>query len=212
MIRRLDFIFGIARTWQTKLHVGLTPAEPDVAHKDVSKDDSLGSDNFDGVGPTWSGRLNLHLPAALRSGHRLRGAAGVLGLDAGIDVTKARDVEQALAEAQAATSAVLVIGSMPIVVQRRIRALALERKLPLLTPWRAWEGGSSTLIAYGPHFTAVADRTAAIIDRILKGARPGDLPVEQPTSYELVIDGVMAKALGLTIPPGVRARADDVLE
>jgi putative ABC transport system substrate-binding protein len=80
-------------------------------------------------------------------------------------------------------------------------------------PWRGWEGGgSSTLIAYGPHFSTVADRTAAIIDRILKGARPGDLPVEQPTSYELVIDGVMAKALGLTIPPSVRARADEILE
>jgi len=68
------------------------------------------------------------------------------------------------------------------------------------------------LIMYGPRFPAVAERTAALIDRILKGARPGDLPVEQPTSYELVIDGVMAKALGLTIPPGVRARADEVLE
>src|SRR5262245_29695178 len=106
------------------------------------------------------------------------------------------EVEQALVDAPAGTSGVLAIGSMPIVVQRRIRALALERKLPLLIPWRGWEGGgSSTLIAYGPHFSAVADRTAAIIDRILKGARPGDLPVEQPTSYELVIDGVMAKAL-----------------
>jgi ABC-type uncharacterized transport system substrate-binding protein len=73
-------------------------------------------------------------------------------------------------------------------------------------------GSTSTLIMYGPRFPAVAERTAALIDRILKGARPGDLPVEQPTSYELVIDGVMAKALGLTIPPGVRARADEVLD
>jgi ABC-type uncharacterized transport system substrate-binding protein len=73
-------------------------------------------------------------------------------------------------------------------------------------------GSTSALIMYGPRFPAVAERTAALIDRILKGARPGDLPVEQPTSYELVIDGVMAKALGLTIPPGVRARADEVLD
>jgi hypothetical protein len=54
--------------------------------------------------------------------------------------------------------------------------------------------------------------TAALIDRIINGARPEDLPVEEPTSYELVIDGVMAKALGLTIPPSVRARADEILE
>jgi len=149
----------------------------------------------------------------LQTVNRLRGAAAVLGLDAGIGVTDARKVEQALAEAQAGTSGVLAIGSMPAVVQTRVRALALERKLPFIMAWRAWEGvGSSTLIAYGPHFSAVAERTAAIIDRILKGARPGDLPVEEPTSYELVIDGVMAKALGLTIPPGVRARADEVLD
>ena len=80
-------------------------------------------------------------------------------------------------------------------------------------PWRPWEGGSSgTLIAFGPRFSVVAERTAALIDRIVKGARPGDLPVEEPTSYELVIAGVMAKALGLTIPPAVRARADEVLD
>ena len=149
----------------------------------------------------------------LQTVNRLRGAAAALGLDAGIGVTDARNIEQALGEAQAGTSGLLAIGSMPPVVQRRVRALALERKLPLVQPWRAWEGGgTSTLIMYGPRFPAVAERTAALIDRILKGARPGDLPVEQPTSYELVIDGVMAKALGLTIPPGVRARADEVLE
>jgi putative ABC transport system substrate-binding protein len=149
----------------------------------------------------------------LQTVNRLRGAAAVLGLDAGIGVTDARNVEQALGEAQAGTSGLLAIGSMPPVVQRRVRALALERKLPLVQPWRAWEGGgTSTLIMYGPRFPAVAERTAALIDRILKGARPADLPVEQPTSYELIIDGVMAKALGLTIPPGVRARADEVLD
>lgn len=77
---------------------------------------------------------------------------------------------------------------------------------------RLGRGSTSTLIAYGPHFPTVAERTAALIDRILKGARPADLPVEEPTRYELVIDGVMVKALGLTIPPGVRARADEVLD
>jgi putative ABC transport system substrate-binding protein len=144
---------------------------------------------------------------------RLRMAAASLQLDAGISVTDVRNVERSLAAAPAGASAVLVIGNMPIVVHRRVRALALERKLPLVMPWRAWQGqSSSSLITYGPRFAAVAERTAALIDRIVKGARPGDLPVEEPTSYELVIDGVMAKALGLTIPPGVRARADEVLD
>ena len=144
---------------------------------------------------------------------RLRGAAASLGLDAGISVTDARNAHQALAAAPEGASGVLAIGSIPPVVNSRVNALALERKLPFIVAWRPWEGGvGSPLIAYGPRFDAVAERTAALIDRIFKGTRPGQLPVEQPTSYELVIDGVIAKALGLTIPQGVRARADDVLE
>jgi putative ABC transport system substrate-binding protein len=144
---------------------------------------------------------------------RLRGAAESLRLDAGVNATDLANVEQVLAAAPAGASAVLVIGNIPNPLQRRVGALALERKLALIGAWRAWQGGgSSTLIAYGPRFPAVAERTAAFIDRILKGARPGDLPVEEPTSYELIIDGVIAKALGLTIPPSVRARADNVLD
>jgi putative ABC transport system substrate-binding protein len=143
---------------------------------------------------------------------RLREAAASLRLDAGISVADERNGEQALAAAPSGTSGVLVFGSIPSAVHRRLRELALERKLPFIMPWREWGGGSSTLITYGPRFPALAERTAALIDRIVKGARPGDLPVEEPTSYELVIDGVMAKALGLTIPPAVRARADDVLD
>lgn len=144
---------------------------------------------------------------------RLRGAAASLRLEGGVGVTDMANVEQALARAPAGASAILAVGTIPHVVQRRLRELALERRLPLLFPWRAWHGGgSNTLVAYGPRFVAVAERTATLIDRIVKGTRPADLPVEQPTSYELVIDGVMAKALGLTIPPGVRARADEVLD
>ena len=143
----------------------------------------------------------------------LRGAAASLQLDGGISSTDASHLEQALAAAPAGSSGILVVGNMPILVFRRIRVLALERKLPLLIPWRAWEGGGGdSLIAYGPRFSDLAARTAALIDRIVKGARPGEIPVEEPTSYELVIDGIMAKALGLTIPPSVRARADEVIE
>ena len=82
-----------------------------------------------------------------------------------------------------------------------------------MIPWKAWFGGGSHgLVAYGPPFAAIAERTAILIDRIIKGTRPGDLPVEQPTSYELIIDGVMVKALGLTIPQSVLLRADQVIE
>ena len=147
---------------------------------------------------------------------RLRSAATSLQLEAGITMTDLKSVEQALAKAPAGATTVLTIGNIPYVTERRIRQLAFERKMPFIRPWRFWEGvggvPGTALIAYGPRFSAVAERTATLIDRILKGAKPADLPVEQPTSYELVIDGVMAKAFGLTIPPAVRARADEVLD
>ena len=146
---------------------------------------------------------------------RLRGAATSLQLEAGITMTDVKSVEQALAKAPAGATIVLIIGNIPHVTEQRIRRLALGRKMPFIRPWRVWEGvgvPGTALMSYGPRFSAVAERTATLIDRILKGSRPGDLPVEQPTSYELVIDGVMAKAFGLTIPPAVRARADEVLD
>jgi len=145
---------------------------------------------------------------------RLRGAAASLRLDAGFSVTGLSNVEQALAATPAGGSVVVAIGNMSRTAHQRLKELALARKLPLVMPWLPWQGQGSgiLLLAYGPRFSAVAERIAALIVRIVNGARPEDLPVEEPTSYELVIDGVMAKALGLTIPPSVRARADEIIE
>ena len=155
-------------------------------------------------------------PSERKTVDRLRGASASLGVEVvTLRVNDAKDLERALPSTREGVSGVLVIESLPLMAQRHARELALERKLPLILPWRVYAGGAGStgsLISYGPHFSNIAERTATLIDRIVKGPRPGDLPVEQPTSYELVIDGVMAKALGLTIPPSVILRADRVLE
>jgi ABC-type uncharacterized transport system substrate-binding protein len=90
---------------------------------------------------------------------RLREAAASPRLDAGISVADVRNYEQVLAAAPPGTSSVLAFGNIHNNVNSRLRDLALARTLPLIMPWREWGGGSGTLIAYGPRFPAVAERT-----------------------------------------------------
>jgi putative ABC transport system substrate-binding protein len=94
---------------------------------------------------------------------------------------------------------------------KRIIDFALQNRLPTIYPTRAYMdvGG---LMSYSPNRDEVYRRIAAYIDKILKGAKPADLPVEQPTKYELVINLKTAKALGLTIPPSLLLRADEVIQ
>jgi putative ABC transport system substrate-binding protein len=94
---------------------------------------------------------------------------------------------------------------------RQIIELAARRRIPAVYEWpsMAKDGG---LMSYGPTFAELDGRVAAIVDRILKGAKPGDQPIEQPTKFELVINLKTAKALGLTIPPSLLARADEIIQ
>jgi putative tryptophan/tyrosine transport system substrate-binding protein len=93
----------------------------------------------------------------------------------------------------------------------RIAEFALENRMPALYPFSIYpEAGG--LMSYGPDLREGARRSAYFVDKILKGAKPTDLPVEQPTKFELVINLKTAKALGLTIPPSVLGRADQVIE
>jgi putative ABC transport system substrate-binding protein len=93
---------------------------------------------------------------------------------------------------------------------QRIVDLAAKSRLPAMYPDRAFveDGG---LMAYGVSQLDIRRRLATYVDRILKGAKPGDLPVEQPTQFELIINLKTAKALGLTIPPTVLIQAEEVI-
>jgi putative tryptophan/tyrosine transport system substrate-binding protein len=102
-------------------------------------------------------------------------------------------------------------GNIFVSERRRLVDLAAKNRLPAVYPWREFVdvGG---LMAYGPNLVDLHRRAATYVDKILKGANPGELPVEQSTTFELVINLKAAKALGLTIPQSVLARADQVVE
>ena len=108
--------------------------------------------------------------------------------------------------------ALFVAGSARFMQDRKqIIELAAKHRLPATYEWpeQVEDGG---LMAYGTSFSVTTQRAAAYIDRIMKGAKPADLPIEQPTKFELVINLKTAKALGLTIPPSLLLRADQVIE
>jgi putative ABC transport system substrate-binding protein len=114
--------------------------------------------------------------------------------------------------AKAKSDALAVLPDRTILSDRaRIVQFAAQRRLPAIYPFSEFveEGG---LIFYGPNFADMFRRAASYVDKILKGARPADLPVEQPTTFELVINMKTAKALGITIPNSILLRADRVIE
>jgi putative ABC transport system substrate-binding protein len=130
-----------------------------------------------------------------------------------ISLRDAHEMERAVTMfARGSNGGLIVLPGPPTSLYReQIIALAAQHRLPAMYPYRYFVNASG-LISYGPDEIEQYRQAAGYIDRILKGEKSADLPVQAPTKYELVINLKTAKALGLTIPPSVLARADEVIE
>ncbi len=141
-------------------------------------------------------------------------AAGRLGVTARIrHVTEPADLASAFATMKAENAqAVFVLPDLMLASEApRIAALALEHRLPTMT-WGYWFVNAGCLMAYSARYPDLGYRLAYYVDRILKGAKPGDLPIEQPMNFSLSINLKTAKALGLKLPQTLLLRADDFIE
>ena len=130
-----------------------------------------------------------------------------------VEARRPAEVDRAFAEILRARAGAVVVLSTPMFSseRRRLADLAVRHRLPTVFPFRSYvEAGG--LMSYGLNVADLFRRAATYVDRILKGTRPRDLPVEQPTKFELVINLKTAKALGLTVAPSVLARADYVIQ
>ncbi len=157
---------------------------------------------------------NPENPALLASLKEMRAAAEVLGIKLQVfEVRTSGELEETLkAIVRTRPGALRVMGDRVFLHNRqRIMDFATKQRLPTVPvhPELVEAGG---LMSYGASYPGMHRRAAYFVDRILKGAKPADLPVEQPTKFELVINLKTAKALGLTIPPSVLLRADEIIQ
>jgi ABC-type uncharacterized transport system substrate-binding protein len=154
------------------------------------------------------------LTAAIAQLAALQAVAPYLGVElVPLNVRDAPEIERSIAAFARSTSEGMIVTSSPLAAIHRelIVALAARHKLPAVYAARYMVAGGG-LISYGADFVDQYRRAAGYVDRVLKGEKPADLPVQAPTKYELAINLKTAKALGLEVPPTLLARADEVIE
>jgi len=156
---------------------------------------------------------NVGYPAAVLEMGEVQATAGTLGLDvARLEIRRAEDIAPAVESLKSGADALYACTDALLAAERvRINTLALATRLPTMFAIRdhVQAGG---LMSYGPDYSDLFRRTADIVDKILRGTKPADIPVEQPSKFYLVFNLTTAKALGLTVPPTLLARADEVIE
>ena len=140
-------------------------------------------------------------------------AARTIGLEViSLPIRRPEDIAPAFEALKGRADALYVVGDPLVNIHRvRINTFALATRLPTMYVQREYVEAAG-LMSYGPNYLDLNRRAADYVDRILRGTKPGDLPIEQPTKFDLVINLITAKALGLEIPPTLLARADEVIE
>jgi putative ABC transport system substrate-binding protein len=156
---------------------------------------------------------NITAPGALLEMAEVQAAAGKLALEATLsEIRRAEDLAPAFEGLKGRVEALYIVTDQVVTFNRvRINTLALAARLPTMHGFREYvEAGG--LISYGASFPDLFRRSADFVDKILRGSKPADMPVQQPTKFELVVNLTTAKALGLTIPEAFLLRADEVIE
>jgi ABC-type uncharacterized transport system substrate-binding protein len=156
---------------------------------------------------------NVGNPFSVLEVGEVQAAARALGLDvATLEIRRAQDIAPAFETLKGRADALYVCPDGLVSTNRtRINTLALGERLPAMHGYREYvEAGG--LMSYGPNYPDLFRRAADYVDKILHGAKPGDIPVEQPTKFDLIVNLTTAKALHLDIPPTLLARADEVIE
>jgi len=157
--------------------------------------------------------VNVGYPAAREELAQVQTAARAQGLESAVlEMRRAEDIAPAFNGAKGRADALYVVGDALVTANVALIAkLALDAGLPAISAYREF-AVSGGLIAYGPSYPALFQRAADDVDKILRGAKPADIPVQQPTKFDLVINLKSGKALGLTVPQTLLATADEIIE
>jgi putative tryptophan/tyrosine transport system substrate-binding protein len=192
-------------TGLTHLNTSLNPKRLEILRHAVPKDTHI-------TGVWQPGGLGEHTERLMLK--ETDAAAAALGVRLQlVEARGSRDLDAAFATAARASPGAVFVLPGPVFLSnaRRVVELVAKSRLPAMYFAREFADGGG-LMSYGADMTEILRRAASYVDRLLKGARPADLPVEQGSKYELIINLKTAKALGLTIPPSPLARADQVIE